>query len=50
MTLNRLNPPVYDSSKLVSILAGLVRRVSEAAKGAATGNQLQERTCVLWSW
>lgn len=32
-------------SKLVSILTGHVRRVSEAAKGSATGvNRIQERT------
>jgi hypothetical protein len=36
---------VSDARKLVSILTSLVRRVSEATKGAATGtNRIQERT------
>jgi hypothetical protein len=40
-----LNPALTAFSKLVSILTGLVRRVSKAVKGAATGtNRIQERT------
>ena len=45
MTLSSLKETAYGSQSPVSILTGLVRRVSEAATGAATGgDRIQENT------
>src|SRR5262249_19229261 len=51
MMIGNVKSKVCGFSKPVSILGRLVRRVGEAAKGAAIdANQFRSERCVSWSW